>query len=98
VLWPVLERLLSDYPDIKVEVDVDNTLTDIVAGRYDAGVRLGEQVAKDMVAVRIGPEMRMAVVGAPSYFANCLRSSTSPDLIDGCSSIGSVGGKPQLYS
>ena len=69
VLWPALERLLPAYPDIKVEVDVDNTLTDIVAGRYDAGIRFGEQVAKDMVAVRVGPEMQMAVVGAPSYFA-----------------------------
>src|SRR3954468_12016872 len=69
VLWPALERLLPEYPDIKVEIDINNGLTDIVAGRYDAGVRLGEQVAKDMVAVRIGPDMRMAVVGAPSYFA-----------------------------
>src|SRR5688572_24791060 len=68
ILWPALERLLPDYPDIKVEIDVDNNLTDIVAGRYDAGVRLGEQVAKDMVAVRIGPDMRMAVVGSPTYF------------------------------
>src|SRR5215210_5117216 len=68
VLWPTLERLLPDYPDIKMEVVVDNGLRDIVTERYDAGVRLGEQVPKDMVAVRIGPEMRMAVVGAPSYF------------------------------
>ena len=59
-----------DYPDIKVEIVVDYGLTDIVAERYDAGVRLGEQVAKDMIAVRIGPDMRMAVVGAPSYFAS----------------------------
>ena len=58
-----------DYPDIKVEIIVDYGLTDIVAERYDAGVRLGEQVAKDMIAVRIGPDMRMAVVGAPAYFA-----------------------------
>ena len=58
-----------DYPDIKVEIIIDYGLTDIVAERYDAGVRLGEQVAKDMIAVRIGPDMRMAVVGAPSYFA-----------------------------
>ena len=56
-----------DYPDIKVEIIVDYGLTDIVAERYDAGVRLGEQVAKDMIAVRIGPDLRMAVVGAPSY-------------------------------
>ncbi len=69
VLWPALERLLPLHPDICVEVVVDNALTDIVAGRFDAGVRIGEQVAKDMIAVRIGPDFRMAVVGAPSYFA-----------------------------
>src|SRR5215210_2297304 len=80
VLWPALEKLLPDYPDITVELDVTNTLTDIVAGRYDAGVRLGEQVAKDMVAVRIGPEMRMAVVGAPCYFASRPRPKSPQDL------------------
>lgn len=69
VLWPALAKLLPRYPDIKVELVVDYGLTDIVSERYDAGVRLGEQVAKDMIAVRIGPEMRMAVVGAPGYFA-----------------------------
>jgi DNA-binding transcriptional LysR family regulator len=69
ILEPALAKLLPDYPDINVEIIVDYGLTDIVAERYDAGVRLGEQVAKDMVAVRIGPDMRMAVVGAPSYFA-----------------------------
>jgi DNA-binding transcriptional LysR family regulator len=69
ILWPALAKLLPRYPDIKVELVVDYGLTDIVAERYDAGVRLGEQVAKDMIAVRIGPEMRMAVVGAPAYFA-----------------------------
>jgi DNA-binding transcriptional LysR family regulator len=69
VLWPVLAKFLPRYPDIKVEVIVDYGLTDIVAQRYDAGVRLGEQVAKDMIAVRVGPDIRMAVVGAPSYFA-----------------------------
>ncbi len=61
-------KLLPEYPAINVEVVVDYGLTDIVAERYDAGIRLGEQVAKDMIAVRIGPDMRMAVVGAPSYF------------------------------
>jgi DNA-binding transcriptional LysR family regulator len=69
VLWPALAKLVPDYPDIKVEVIIDYGLTDIVAERYDAGIRLGEQVAKDMIAVRIGPDFCMAVVGAPSYFA-----------------------------
>lgn len=69
ILWPALAKLMPRYPDIKIELVLDNGLTDIVAERYDAGVRLGEQVAKDMIAVRIGPEMRMAVVGAPAYFA-----------------------------
>src|SRR5213079_2566400 len=68
VLLPKLAKLLRDYPDIKVEMIVDYGLTDIVIGQYDAGVRSGEQVAKDMIAVRIGPDMRMAVVGAPAYF------------------------------
>jgi DNA-binding transcriptional LysR family regulator len=69
ILSPALMRFLPRYPDIKVEITVDHSLVDIVAQRYDAGVRSGEQVAKDMIAVRIGPDMRMAVVGAPSYFA-----------------------------
>jgi len=55
VLWPALQKLLPDYPDVKVEIVIDYGLTDIVAERYDAGVRTGEMVAKDMVAVRIGP-------------------------------------------
>src|ERR1700737_3963591 len=71
ILWPALAKLLPRYPDIKVELVIDHALTDIVAERYDAGVRLGEQVAKDMIALRIGPDFRMAVVGAPSYFARC---------------------------
>jgi DNA-binding transcriptional LysR family regulator len=69
VLRPKLAKLLRDYPDIKVEIVIDNALTDIAAERFDAGVRLGEQVAKDMIAVRIGPDVRFAVVGAKSYFA-----------------------------
>lgn len=68
VLAPALDKFLPDNPDVKVEITVDYGLTDIVAERFDAGVRLGEQVAKDMIAVKIGPEMRMAVVGSPSYF------------------------------
>ena len=69
ILWPVLAGFLPDYPDIHVEISIDYGLTDIVAERYDAGIRLGEQVAKDMIAVCIAPDMRMAVVGAPAYFA-----------------------------
>jgi DNA-binding transcriptional LysR family regulator len=80
ILWPALSRLLPQYPDIEVEVIIDYGLTDIVAERYDAGIRLGEQVAKDMIAVRIGPDMRMAVVGAPSYFATRRRPKTPQDL------------------
>jgi len=68
ILLPALKKLLPHYPDIKVEITIDFGLTDIVAQRYHAGVRVGKRVAKDMIAVRIGPDMRMAVVGAPSYF------------------------------
>ena len=68
LLWPALERFLSDYPDIHVEISVDDTLRDIVEDRFDAGVRLGEQVARDMIAVRIGPDVRLIVVGSPAYF------------------------------
>jgi DNA-binding transcriptional LysR family regulator len=82
ILWPKLAKLLGEYPDIKVEITVDNGLTDIVTQRYDAGVRLGEQVAKDMIAVRIGPNMRMAVVGAPSYFAKRSPPKKPRDLTD----------------
>jgi DNA-binding transcriptional LysR family regulator len=80
ILWPALAKLLPHYPDIKVEIIVDYGLTDIVAQRYDAGVRLGEQVAKDMIAARIGPDMRMAVVGAPSYIARRPRPKNPQDL------------------
>jgi DNA-binding transcriptional LysR family regulator len=80
ILWPAIERLLPDYPDIVIEVVVDNGLTDIVAERLDAGVRLGEQVAKDMVAVRIGPDVRMAVVGTPDYFKRYPKPRTPEDL------------------
>ncbi len=68
ILLPKLAQFLPAYPDIKVEISIDYGLTDIVADRYDAGVRSGEQVAKDMIAVRIGPDLRIAIVGSPSYF------------------------------
>ena len=81
ILWPAFAKLLPNYPDIKVELTVDYGLVDIVAERYDAGVRLGEQVAKDMIAVRIGPDMRMAVVGAPSCFARRPQPRKPQDLV-----------------
>ena len=81
VLWPKLAKFLPAYPDIKVEITVDYTLTDIVAQRYDAGVRVGEQVAKDMIAVRIGPDIRMAVVGSPTYFSRHQEPKTPQDLV-----------------
>src|SRR5882724_1921016 len=80
ILWPALATLLPHYPDIKVELITDYGLTDIVTERYDAGVRLGEQVAKDMVAVRIAPDMRMAVVGATAYFARRATPKRPQDL------------------
>jgi DNA-binding transcriptional LysR family regulator len=82
VLWPKLQKFLPTYPEIKVEITIDYGLIDIVAGRYDAGVRWGEQVAKDMIAVRIGPDIRFAVVGAKSYFAKRAVPRTPHDLID----------------
>ena len=81
ILVPKLAKLLREYPDIHVEMIVNYGLTDIVAERYDAGVRSGEQVAKDMIAVRIGPDLRMAVVGAPSYFRKQSEPKTPQDLI-----------------
>jgi DNA-binding transcriptional LysR family regulator len=80
VLWPALTKFLPKYPAIKVELIVDYGLTDIVAERYDAGVRTGEQIAKDMIAVRIGPDIRMAVVAVPSYFAGRPRPKRPQDL------------------
>lgn len=80
VLWPKLEKFLPDYPDIKVEVTIDYGLRDIVSDRFDAGIRLGEQVDKDMIAVRIGPDFRMAVVATPSYIADKNAPLTPHDL------------------
>jgi DNA-binding transcriptional LysR family regulator len=81
LLWPKLAKFLRQYPDIKVEITIDSVLTDIVAQRFDAGVRSGEQVAKDMIAIRIGPDLRMAVVGAPSYFRKRSEPKKPQDLI-----------------
>jgi DNA-binding transcriptional LysR family regulator len=82
ILLPKLAKLLPKYPDIKVEIILDYGLTNIVAQQYDAGVRSGEQVAKDMIAVRVGPDMRMAVVGAPSYFKTRAEPKKPQDLIN----------------
>lgn len=81
VLWPKLVQFLPNYPDVKVEITIEHGLTDIVADRYDAGVRWGEQVAKDMIAVRIGHDVRFAVVGANSYFAKRSPPKTPQDLV-----------------
>jgi DNA-binding transcriptional LysR family regulator len=80
LIWPRLESWLPKYPDINVEISSDNRFTDIVAERFDIGVRLGSDVAKDMIAVRIAPDMRMAVVGSPSYFARHARPTAPQDL------------------
>lgn len=81
LLWPAVARLLPEYPDIKFEIDVDYGLTDIVADRFDAGVRFGDQIAKDMIALRIGPDLRMAVVGSPAYFARYPKPKVPGDLV-----------------
>ena len=81
LLWPRLRGLLADYADIKLEIATDNALTDIVAERFDAGVRLGGIVAKDMVAVPIGPPLRMAAVAAPAYFASRSRPKRPEELV-----------------
>ncbi|QWT20194.1 LysR family transcriptional regulator [Bacillus sp. NP157] len=82
IIWPTLERFLPQYPDISVEVAVNYQLVDIVAERFDIGIRLGEQVAKDMIAVPIGPSERMAVVATPAYFAKRKRPKTPQELTD----------------
>lgn len=82
LLWPAIDRLTADYPDIKIELNVESGLTDIVAERYDAGIRLGERLEQDMIAVRIGPQLRMATIGSPTYFARRGKPQTPRDLAD----------------
>lgn len=82
VLWPRLWKVLAGYPDIKVEIHIDYGLSDIVADRYDIGVRWGDQVAKDMIAVRVGPDTRLAIVGAPSYLERGSVPRTPKDLLE----------------
>jgi DNA-binding transcriptional LysR family regulator len=80
ILWPVIARLLPSYPDLNVEISVDAGFVDIVEGRFDAGIRLGETIAQDMIAVRIGPDLRMAAVVSPAYFATHKPPATPHDL------------------
>jgi DNA-binding transcriptional LysR family regulator len=81
ILYPALRRLLPDYPDIKVEITADYGLADIVADRFDAGVRLGGDVDKDMIAVRIAPDLAIAIVGSPAYFERNPPPVSPPDLV-----------------
>ena len=81
ILWPKLAKVLSRHPDVKLEINAEGGLIDIAAQQYDAGVRLGEQVAKDMVSIRISPDVRFAVVGAKSYFATHTSPKTPQDLV-----------------
>jgi DNA-binding transcriptional LysR family regulator len=80
ILWPKLSRLLPEYPDLRIEINIDYRLVDIVAERYDAGVRDSDRVTKGMIAVRIGPDLRMIVVGAPAYFAKRSKPRQPGDL------------------
>jgi DNA-binding transcriptional LysR family regulator len=80
-VWPRLTPVLTDYPDIKVELDTDNGFRNIVEDRFDAGVRLGESIDKDMIAVRIGPDWRLVAVASPSYFANRPIPMSPQDLV-----------------
>lgn len=82
VIWPKLAPVLKDYPDLKVEIVTDYGLTDIIAEKFDAGVRLGEQVSEGMIAVRVGPDFRMLAVGAPAYFESRAQPRTPQDLTD----------------
>jgi DNA-binding transcriptional LysR family regulator len=80
ILWPVINRLTAEHPDINVELNIEAGLTDIVSERFDAGVRLGERLEQDMIAMRIGPRLRMATAGSPDYFANCAIPKVPQDL------------------
>ncbi|HEU4766086.1 MAG TPA: LysR family transcriptional regulator [Pyrinomonadaceae bacterium] len=81
VLWPKLSKFLRQYPDVKIEISTDYGLADIVAQRFDAGVRFGEQVSRDMISARIGPDVRFAVIGAKSYLSKCPPPQTPRDLV-----------------
>lgn len=82
VLWPAILRLAKDYPDLKVEISVDQRLVDIAADRFDAGIRLGEQIARDMDALPIGPMLRMLIVASPAYLTERGSPQSPHDLLD----------------
>lgn len=84
VLFPVLPTFLDRYPEIQVEITIEEGLTDIVASRYDAGIRLGEKIAKEMTAVQVGSDLQAAVVGSPTYFANHSIPNIPQDLAEHC--------------
>ncbi|MFC3182268.1 LysR family transcriptional regulator [Cypionkella sinensis] len=81
ILWPMIEALAPDYPEVRIEVNVESRFTDIVAERFDAGVRLGESLDRDMIAVRIGPDMSMALVASPDYLGRHGSPSAPQDLV-----------------
>jgi len=81
VIWPKLAGVLRDYPDIKVEISIEHSFTDIAADGFDAGVRLGESIEKDMIAVRIGPDQRLIAVGSPEYLCAHAPPATPQDLV-----------------
>ncbi|MFK0161205.1 LysR family transcriptional regulator [Rhizobium sp. NPDC090279] len=80
ILMPAVKRLMQSYPDINIEISVDNRFADLVNERFDAGVRLGEHIEKDMIALKIGPEMRMLVVASPGYFVRHPKPITPHEL------------------
>lgn len=82
IVWPKVLPILKQHPDVTLEISVDNRMTDIVEGRFDAGIRLGESIEKDMIAMRISPEMRMLTLGAPEYFARYGRPQRPQDLTE----------------
>ncbi|MDQ5070543.1 LysR family transcriptional regulator [Klebsiella variicola subsp. variicola] len=98
ILWPAVSRLVKKYPDIKVEILTDYGLTDIVRDRFDAGVRPGETIAKDMIAVRIAPDMRMTVAGSPDYFSNRHVPITPQELTEHCCINLRLSGHGGLYA
>lgn len=97
LLWPAIDRVAAEYPDIHVELNINGGFSDIVAERFDAGVRLGERLEQDMVAVRIGPDLRMATVAAPAYFAKHKAPEAPHDLTEhACINLRMVSGN--LYT